>query len=226
MAKKSRKCSHCGQDINVTDKDNLGHILKYKKQYYHTSCFIELAKSRVARNDRYSASWQEVLNNIDQLIADAKQSITTKVNIKTDALNSYLLLCYDVGGGFSSRFWSTIMDIGNGIYKRRRCQPIDCDTLLDMWKYYQKDLDKTYIYNKTRGKDMEGESRANYDLAILMGKYGAYKKAKAQEEAAAEESKNRTTTINKINYEELYKQTAQYNTNDDNDILALMEDIF
>ena len=224
MANKSRKCAHCGQDINVANKKDLGHILKYKNKYYHTSCFIKLAKSRVANNNRYSASWQEALDNIDTLIADAKQSITTKVNIKTDALNSYLLLCYDVGGGFSSRFWSTIMDIGNGIYKRRRCQPIDCDTLLDMWKYYQKDLDKTYIYNKTRGKDMEGESRANYDLAILMGKYGEYRRAKAKIAADEMERQNELKETVKIDYNKVFNNTKENNTL--RDISSLVDDIF
>lgn len=226
MAAKTRKCAHCSQEIDVKDKENLGHVLKYKSKYYHTTCFIELAESRVARKGCHSASWQEALDNIDQLIEDAKKSITTKVNPKTDALNDYLLLYYDVGGSFSARFWSTIMDIGNGVYRRRRCQPIDCDTLLDMWKYYQKELDKTHIYNKMHGKLIEGEASANYDLAILMGKYGAYQRAKAKEEAAAEESRNKTITTNKIDYEALYKQKTQYSANNDNDIIALMEDIF
>ena len=114
------------------------------------------------------------------------------------------------------------MDIGNGIYKRRRCQPIDCDTLLDMWKYYQKDLDKTYIYNKTRGKDMEGESRANYDLAILMGKYGAYKKAKAQEEAAEIERQMQSQKDVQINYDKIKIVDS---TDGLEDISALLDDI-
>ncbi len=223
----TRKCAHCNQNIDVTDKENLGHVLRYKKQYYHTDCFVELAESRVAHKTRCSTSWQQALDNIEQLINDAKDAILArKVNPKTDTLNKYLLLHYDVGGSFSARFWSTIMDIGNGFYRQKSCQPIDCVTLLDMWKYYEKDLDSINNYNKSRGKIIEGEFKANYDLAILMGKYGAYMKAKAKEEAAAEEARNRVITTNKIDYEALYKQKSQYSANNDSDIIALMEDIF
>ena len=220
-----RKCFHCKEEIKIEDKENLGHVLRYKNKYYHTTCFIELAESRVARKGCHSASWQEALDNIDQLIEDAREVITAKVNRKTTALNEYLIDYYHVGG-FSQRFWSTIMDIENGIYKRRHCQSIDCDTLLDMWKYYEKELNRIYTYNNSRGNHMAGEVKANYDLAILMVRYGAYQAAKAKEEAAAEESRNKTITTNKIDYEALYKQKTQYSANNDNDIIALMEDIF
>ena len=226
MAAKTRKCFHCSQTIDVKDKENLGHVLRYKNKYYHTTCFIELAESRVARNNSYSTSWQEALDNIDQLIEDARESITSKVNRKTDDLDKYLTSYYDMGGGFSQRFWSTIMDIGNGFYKRRRCQPISYNTLLDMWKYYEKELNSIHARNKRCGNPIEGEACANYDLAILMGKYGAYQRDKAREEAAAEEARNRIITTNKIDYESLYKQRSQYSANNDNDIIALMEDIF
>jgi hypothetical protein len=220
----TRKCFHCNQKIDVTDKENLGHVLRYKDRYYHTTCFIGLAESRVARNDRHSASWQGALDNIEQWITDAKEAITTKVNPKTDALNDYLLLYYDVGGSFSARFWSTIMDIGNGVYRRRRCQPIDCDTLLDMWKYYQKELNDIRAYNKTHGKPMEGEACANYDLAILMGKYGAYQRDKAKAEAAElEREKQRKETI-KIDYSKIVTNTRKENILQD--ISSLVDDIF
>lgn len=202
----TRKCAECGKNISVKDKKNLGHILRYKNKFYHTACFIALAESRVAAQNRYSASWQEALNNIEALIEDARLAITIKV--KTDPLNDYLLLNYDVGT-LSSRFWSIVADIGNGVYKHRRCKAIDCNTLLDMWKYYQKELNQTDVWNKSHGKVLDGESRVNYDLAILMNKYGNYIKAKAKEEAAQidqqihkEEHKidyNKIKAVNKTN---------------------------
>lgn len=224
MATKTRKCFHCSEKIEIKDESDFGHVLRYKNKYYHTTCFIELAESRVACNSRYSASWQEALDNIDQFIEDAKKSITAKVNPKTDGLNNYLLLYYNVGGSLSARFWSTIMDIGNGIYRCRRCQPISCDTLLDMWKYYQKELDGIHIYNKLHGKVIEGEACANYDLAILMGKYGAYQTAKAKAEAAElEREKQRKETV-KIDYSKIINNTKKENTLQD--ISSLVDDIF
>lgn len=221
----TRKCFHCSQKIDVTNKENLGHVLRYKDRYYHTTCFIELAESRVARNDRHSASWQEALDNIDQLIEDAKKSIVAKkINPKTDTLNDYLRMEYHVSGSFSQRFWSIIMDIGNGIYKRRRCQPIDCDTLLDMWRYYRKELNSTYTYNKAHGNLMEYETRALYDLAILMGKYGAYQREMAKREAEeVERQKQRKETV-KIDYSKIINNTKKENTL--RDISSLVDDIF
>ena len=45
-----------------------------------------------------------------------------------------------------------------------------------MWKDYQKELDKTNAWNRHNGKVIEGESRAIYDLAILMNNYVKYAK--------------------------------------------------
>lgn len=215
---KTRKCFHCKENIPIRDKTNLGHLLKYKDKFYHTECFKTLAESRVAANNRYSASWQEALDNIDQFIEDARQSII--VRTKTDPLNEYLIETYNVAT-LSARFWSMIADIGNGIYRRKRCKSIDCETLLEMWKHYQQFLLDTYAYNRSHGNYMDGEGRVLYDLAVLMGKYGEFIKLKAKEEAKVTTVK----TVNKINYEALSNQ-KQTTTKTDDDILALMDEIF
>ena len=86
----TRKCDYCKKLISVKNKNKLDNVLRHKNKFYHKECFIELAESRVAAQNRYSASWQEALDSIDQLVEDAKISITTRV--KTDPLNDYLLL--------------------------------------------------------------------------------------------------------------------------------------
>ena len=215
----TRKCADCGKNISIKDKNNLGHILRYRNRFYHTSCFIALAESRVAKNNSYSASWQDALNNIDALIEDARKAITVKV--KTDPLNDYLLINYDIGT-LSPRFWSMVSDVGNGIYKHKRCKPVDCDTLLDMWKHYQKDLNSTNAWNKSHGKIIDGESRIIYDLAILMGKYGEYVKLKAKEKVIeAETLKDVTRT--KINYKNFDNKIQKI---DNDDISELLNEIF
>lgn len=219
---KTRKCDYCKTNINIKDKTNLGHLLKYKDKFYHKDCFITLAESRVAANNRYSASWQEALDNIDVLVEAARQSIVVKV--KTDPLNEYLIETYGVAT-LPSRFWSMVADINNGIYKRKRCKPIDYETLLEMWKHYQKKLNDACTYNKMRGNEMTGEDRVFYDLAIIMGSYSEFVKMKAKEEANSAEIKKEKTT-NRIDYDVLYKQTSSSNQKTENDILSLMEDIF
>ena len=216
----TRKCADCGKNISIKDKNNLGHILRYRNKFYHTSCFIALAESRVAKNNSYSASWQDALNNIDALIEDARKAITVKV--KTDPLNDYLLINYDVGT-LSPRFWSMVADIGNGIYKHKRCKPVNCDMLLDMWQHYQRDLNSTNTWNKSHGKNIEGESRIIYDLAILMGKYGEYTKMKSREAVrAAEAQKEVQQPKEKINYNGIL---SNKNTKE-SDIYSLLDDIF
>lgn len=217
---KTRKCAICEKNINTKNKENLGHILRYKGKYYHTECFIALAQSRVAKNNSYSASWQKALNNIDALIEDARLAITVKV--KTDPLNDYLLINYDVGS-LSSRFWSVISDIGNGVYRHKKCKPIDCNMLLDMWKHYQRDLNNANTWNKSHGKNINGEGRVNYDLAILMGKYSEYVKIKAKREAEDAERKLRQKESIKIDYNRVESSNK---TNGLDDISALLDDIF
>lgn len=213
---KSRKCTVCEKNINTKNKENLGHILRYKGKYYHTECFITLAKSRVAKNNSYSASWQKALNNIDALIEDARLAITVKV--KTDPLNDYLLINYDVSS-LSSRFWSTISDIGNGIYRHKRCKAISCDMLLDMWKHYQKYLNDINAWNKSKGNNIDGEGRANYDLAVLMGKYSEYMKIKAKREAEEAERELKRKEEIKIDYNKVQAKTKQSGLGDISDLL-------
>lgn len=108
-----------------------------------------------------------------------------------DEFNEYLIVHYDVGA-LSRRFWSIIADIQSGKYNGRRCKPIELETLFDMWKDYQKDLDKTNAWNKHHGKVIDGEVRVNYDLAILMSNYVKYSKAKEKAKKEAEEKEKQS----------------------------------
>ena len=217
---KARKCAVCEKALSTKNKENLGHILRYKGKYYHTECFTALAESRVAKNNSYSASWQTALNNIDALIEDARLAITVKV--KTDPLNDYLLINYDVGS-LSSRFWSTINDIGNGVYRHKKCKAISCDVLLDMWKHYQKYLNDVNTWNKSKGNNIDGEGRVNYDLAILMGKYSEYIKIKAKRDAEEAERQLRQKEVVKIDYNKI---KSEHKTNGLDDISSLIDDMF
>ena len=216
---KPRKCTACEKNITINNKENLGHILRYKGKYYHTECFIALAKSRVAKNNSHSVSWQKALNNIDALIEDARLAITVKV--KTDPLNDYLLINYDVGS-LSSRFWSMISDIGNGVYRHKKCKPIDCNMLLDMWKHYQKQLNDINKWNRSKGKNINGECRANYDLAILMGKYSEYIKIKAKQDAEEADLKLKQKESIKIDYSKIESTHKSVGIDDISDLLDEM----
>ena len=217
---KARKCAACEKNITIKNKENLGHILRYKGKYYHTECFIEFAESRVAKNNSYSASWQKALNSIDALIEDARLAITVKV--KTDPLNDYLRIHYGVNS-FSSRFWSVINDIGKGIYKYKHCIPISCDMLLNMWTHYQNELNNINKRNRLKGNNIDGECRANYDLAILMGKHSEYMKLIAKREVEEAERQFKQKESAKIDYSKIKSKTK---TSGLDDISDLLDDIF
>ena len=79
----ARKCDYCKELISVKNKNKLDNVLRYKNKFYHEECFIELAESRVAAQNRYSASWQEALDNIDQLVEEAKTILVDKEGLKS-----------------------------------------------------------------------------------------------------------------------------------------------
>ena len=176
-------CAACREEIKLTfEMVNNGDILYRKNSYYHKECFVEMIKNRMAELGGHSVHWQEVLNNLDEYAKDARQRIENYHY--REALNLYLLARYPDVGKFSSQFWLIIESIGNGIYKTKRCKPIDCKTLLDMWKYFEKKLDKLYEYNKSNGKNMDSEVRTRYDLSCIIAHYSEYTKAKEREQQA------------------------------------------
>ena len=168
-----RKCAFCGEDIVLTKNDM--HMVSYKQKSYHTECFKTMCNGRVLKNNRYSSIYSDALQNLDQLESEAQKKLMHR--FVQDEFNEYLIVHYDVGA-LSRRFWSIIADIQSGKYNGKRCKPIELETLFDMWKDYQKELDKTNAWNKHHGKMIDGEVRVNYDLAILMSNYVKYSKAK------------------------------------------------
>ena len=141
-----------------------------------------------------------------------------------DEFNDYLLAHYDVEA-VSNWFWNIVMDVENGNYKRKKCKPIDIDTIFQTWKWGQHHLDKIAAKNRANNKGPKNDNeRLNYDLAIVIGHVGDYKKhiTSTKEEAARVEE--HIEKQNKINYEELYKQSKAETRGED--ILDLMDEIF
>jgi hypothetical protein len=125
----------------------------------------------------------------------------------------------------SNRFWNIVSDLGLGSYKHKKCNPIDMETIMGTWKWGQKHLDKIAANNKAKHKGPSNdEQRLNYDLAIVVQHVGDYKKhitSTKEEQAMVEE---RIEKQSKINYENLYKQSASQAHSDS--IIDLMNEIF
>ena len=182
----TRTCKKCKEKINIALENlNSGEFVKYKSAFYHTDCFIEQANKMISKNNKASITWQEALDNLDEYKSEARNVV--KFTLYRDALNEHLIDNYEVAA-LSSDFWNVIAEIENGQYRKKRCKKISISEILDMWEYYQPELDKTYKENLRRGNEMFGEDRVRYDLAIIIKNYEKIKKGIAKEKAKAAEA--------------------------------------
>lgn len=202
----TRTCKKCKEKINIALENlNSSEFVKYKSAFYHTDCFIDQANKMISKNNKASITWQEALDNLDIYKSEAKDSV--KTTLYRDALNEHLIDNYEVAA-LSSYFWNVIAEIENGQYRKKRCKKISISEILDMWEYYQPELDKTYKENLRRGNEMFGEDRVRYDLAIIIKNYEKIKKgiakekAKAAEATKAEEPKIDYTKMSRAKFEQ------------------------
>lgn len=212
----TRKCAFCGKDIVIT-RNNM-RMISYKNRSYHTECFKTMCNGRVLKNNRYSPMYSEALQNIAQLEKETKKKLMNR--FVQDDLNVYLLDKYEVCV-LGNRFWEYIKDIQKGKYRGKRCAPVDLEILFDMWKDYQKELDKTNAWNRHNGKVLEGEARAFYDLAILMNHYvkHAKKVEKAKRETEEKEKNSLTNRGESINYSKIKAVETKDGLGDISDLL-------
>lgn len=211
-----RVCQHCKNDMHI-DADNICSVVRYRGKYYHRDCFVEYMQTRIAKEPKNADKLRSVLDNIDTLTKDAKNALMQVYS--RDALNEYLLQHYTVVS-FSGRFWQKIAELAKGRYNNRPSAVVGTDELLDMWKWAQKDLDNIYRYNKSIGNDMVGEDRVHYDFAVVIRKYGEYKRDKAQMKKNV--AQYNTTSNDSLNINKM-KNTQKKSTQDISDILG---DIF
>lgn len=185
MATTKRKCAKCKGTITI-DKANVADVIYYNKLYYHEQCFCDLCTQRIEKKKSGWRSWQEALDDIEQLKKETKQKVLQS-RVKTDPLNDYLLEHYEVAA-VPSNFWTMVADLGNGVYRSKRCKPIDIDTLLEVWKWGQGKLDEINVYNKSHKKGPANDNaRLTYDLAILINKMPRFIEYKKKHQAATEE---------------------------------------
>ena len=167
-----RKCALCGKEIQLT----LPYSKKYiyyatKKKWYHLDCFTVVTTPRTHVGDWISKT------------SDFVRSEVSKDNICQLFYKHYNITC------ISSRLFKKLDQIYNGTYKGL-AQPIPPHELYDILVRKMDYLDKNAHY-----KGLDGEQRANYDLAVAMNSYGSYKswltKIEAQQAENDEELKRR-----------------------------------
>lgn len=216
-----RKCAACPKPIEI-DKNHTSNIVFYKKKYYHSKCFCDLATKRSQSKIKTASEWKNALDNLWEIETDTKKMLESA--LAKDDLNEWLLANYDIAA-VPTRFWQMVADLERGIYKGKKCRPISINMLTDMWKWGQKHLNKIDAKNKTNHNGPQNDvDRLRYDLSILISHVGDYIKYTTTTKEESAEIKSRVHATNKINYEKLYTQSKE-KQNDDN-ILDLMNDIF
>lgn len=198
----TRKCNGCENPI-IYNEDTTNGIVLYKGKYYHTDCFITMVQGKVAKK-RNLPLWQEALNSVNEFETEAIKQF--KAQWTKDALNLHLLANYDVAAVPSS-FWTTVADLGNGMYRQKRCKPIDIETLLGAWRWGQRNLDKIAVKNKMQHiGPTDDEGRLRYDLAILIGKIPLYLKDKAKAQTEKQELLKATSIDNDVDMNKVGKR--------------------
>jgi len=190
-----RKCARCGETIEVS----LPYSNKYiyyatKKKWYHYDCFVESTSSRV---------------NIKDWISKTANFVLTEVS--KDDMCQFFFKHYDVCS-IPVRIYRKLDEIYKGSF-RGLAQPIPPDELFDIIK--QKD---DYLFKQFRLKEIEGERRIDYALAVAMSSYKEYKawrtRIEAEQVEAEERNKQAINNPNKYklwgHVEDLTKQEEEF----------------
>ena len=181
-----RKCEACDDPI-IINRSSISNIILYKEKYYHKDCFIARATRLAARKTQYAQEWQQALDNLPTLEAEATNKLT--FYFERDDLNKYLLEYYNLTE-IRSTFWTVISDLYSGIYRGKRCKEITPKEILELWKWGQKNLDTIAVRNKMNNRGpKDGEQRLRYDLAILLKHRIQFQKYLEQKDIAQNEMK-------------------------------------
>lgn len=215
-----RKCDACKGAIEINTND-IKDVLSFKNVYYHKVCFCELANKKIQSKRGKPADWQYGLDNLLELENEAKERL--EYPVVKDNFNYYLISHYNVVA-VPDRLWTVVGDLGKGIYKRKKCNPVKLKTLFEAWKWGQHKLDKIYKQNRMNNKGPKtDDERILYDLAVLVRKIPNYLAHKAKTEALQEEARKETKNTH-INYNAIQKVENKSDSLDD--ISSLLDDMF
>ena len=216
-----RKCNACKEAIEINRK-NVQGVVYYKKLYYHTTCFCELAERKSYLKNGKPTEWKDALDHIEDFEKDAANAVGvngTKAKRNTDDLNDYLLEQYNVTA-LPGNFWMAVTNLQKGIYRGKRCKKISIETLLEAWKWGQNELNKINRYNKASHKGpTDDNQRIAYDFAIVVRKLPNFLAHKAKQDALREEVNAKNTHIN---YDNIQRTETQCDGLDD--ISALLDE--
>jgi len=214
----TRKCQQCGKKIDI---ENETDFIMYKDKYYHNHCFIE------NRTGLKKGKWstEKCSQELEELTLTTIKYISPIIT--KHKLFNWIADNYNVSD-FPTYFCLKLEDIFNGKYKSIS-KPIPVEDLYDMWQQKMDYLNKVSVNNQRNGKQIEGLSRANYDLAILLSRYDKYLAWKERKHIEQEQiRKDNENKGNQIDYTKINSNCHNVNVKNQSkniDINEILNDI-
>lgn len=205
-----RKCIYCHNYIDV-QKDVGTYIYQNNGAISHIECFSNYKKSLKVPwsqrkiNEYIGFAQKQTKSSMEELIKEeqkkkakkeSKQAAGERSSSARRILTDWLLERYNIT--MPKAFFVRLDSVYKGTY-RGLAQPIPPEHLLDMWQQKINYLDKVAEQNRKKGKEVDGPSRLNYDLAIIVARYPAYLTWLKKQQIAAEQSVE-TTRQQHIDY--------------------------
>ena len=211
-----RKCEHCKGSILI-DRNNVHDVILFKNKYYHSKCFKERVEQRLAGKNPHKM-WNDALSHINEYENDAKEAIEFWFN--RDDIYNHILGHYDVIK-VESPIFTRIDAVITGTYGRKS-KPIDYADFVECWRYGQPKLDEIARKNRAAGKNITGEARVNYDVAVVVKKFPQWKKWQEKLKAERIEVERAQREAVRINYDKMIRTEIKHEGLDD--ISALLDE--
>lgn len=180
-----------------------------KGKYYHNECYVLYLMNRKKINE------EDAIQKLKEVINLNKNELN-KLNYKNE-FYTYIKEFYDTS--LPAYYCTQISNIVSGKSNKVN-EPIAYEVLLDIYKHMERYLKKNAMnkHFKNIGQHM------NYDLAVVIGNYGDYKKFKAKQKQNQNDKVDILKSIKEqVNVNKIYKQkdSDNYSIMDDLDDLLL-----
>lgn len=224
-----RKCARCGNNFDIFDND----FIKEKNRFYEVNCYkerqlfkgveveaIEEAIEIFLKQTRLEREEKET-----ELLAKAENSLSSKKKEINRAEFKELFIEYlkETYGllELPKTLYTKIAQINSGNFKDFKIA-IPYEDLLDMFKRKQSYLNKVYMNNVSKGKEMTPVQRISYDISVIVNKYEDYLKWKNKQKML-ENDYSKVDEV-KVDYTK-FKNTTK-NVKNETDILSILDDLY
>jgi hypothetical protein len=205
------KCNYCDpvtkkgeKPVKTVDTEIHNFIKDDKGKYYHLDCFKQHLIKRKKITD------EEIISlTVNALML--KTEIEVKESIEKDRFLTWIKNFYD--GSLPTYFLKKLQSVREGTHESIN-EPIPYETLLDIYQYMERYLQKIAATKKIENISQ----RMNYDLAVVVGNYGDYKRFKYKQQgfsADKEEIDKQIKIDNKLTNIDKNKQIKRMSESDD-----------